>query len=45
MTKTLRTAIIGYGVVGKRRRLFIEGNNNYELLYISDIKFKNDIKS
>ena len=45
MTKTLKTAIIGYGIVGKRRKLFIERNKNYKLLYISDIKFKKTIKS
>ena len=45
MTKTLKTAIIGYGVVGKRRKLFIERNKNYKLLYISDIKFKKNIKN
>ena len=45
MTKTLKTAIIGYGIVGKRRKLFIERNKNYKLLYISDIKFKKNIKS
>jgi len=45
MTKILRTAIIGYGVVGKRRKLFIERNKNYKLLYISDIKLKKNIKN
>ena len=45
MTKTLKTAIIGYGVVGKRRKLFIERNKNYKLLYISDIKFKKNIRN
>ena len=45
MPKTLRTAIIGYGVVGKKRKLFIERNKNYKLIYISDIKFKKDVKS
>ena len=45
MIKKLKTAIIGYGVVGKKRRLFIEKNKSYELLYISDIKFKKNIKS
>ena len=45
MIKTLKTAIIGYGVVGKRRKLFIERNKNYKLLYISDIKFKKNIRN
>ena len=40
MNKALKTAIIGYGVVGKKRKLFIEQNKNYKLIYISDIKFK-----
>ena len=45
MIKILKTAIIGYGVVGKRRKMYIERNKNYKLLYISDIKFKKNIKS
>ena len=45
MTKTLKTAIIGYGVVGKRRKIYIERNKNYKLLYISDTKFKKNTKS
>ena len=45
MSKDLKTAIIGYGVVGKKRKLFIEQNKNYKLLYISDIKFKKNIKN
>ena len=44
MIKTLKTAIIGYGVVGKKRKLFIEKNKSYKLLYISDTKFKKNIK-
>ena len=44
MVKTLKTAIIGYGVVGKKRKLFIERNKNYKLLYISDTKFKKNNK-
>ncbi len=42
--KKLRTAIIGMGVVGKRRKYFIEKNNNYQIVAISDIKFKKNIK-
>jgi predicted dehydrogenase len=38
----LNTAIIGFGVVGKRRKEFIEKNKNYNLIAISDIKFKKD---
>ena len=36
----INTAIIGFGVVGKRRKFFIEKNKNYNLKYISDINFK-----
>ena len=42
--KKLRTAIIGMGVVGKRRKYFIEKNNNYQIVAVSDIKFKKNIK-
>ena len=45
INKILKTAIIGYGVVGRKRRLFIEQNKNYNLIYISDIKFKKNFKS
>ena len=44
MSKNLKTAIIGYGIVGKKRKLFIEQNKSYKLLYISDNKFKKNIK-
>ena len=40
----LSTAIIGLGVVGKRRKIFIEKNNNYKIIAISDIRFKKDFK-
>ena len=40
--KKINTAIIGFGVVGKRRKFFIEKNKNYNLKYISDITFKNN---
>ena len=40
--KKINTAIIGFGVVGKRRKRFIEINKNYNLKYISDISFKKD---
>ena len=42
--KKLLTAIIGMGVVGKRRRHFIEKNKNYKIVAVSDITFKKDIK-
>ena len=38
----LNVAIIGFGVVGKRRKDYIVKNNNYNLVAISDIKFKKD---
>ena len=40
MKKRISVAIIGCGVVGKRRKKFIEKNNNYSLNAISDIRFK-----
>ena len=40
----LRTAIIGMGVVGKRRRYFIEKNKNYQIIAVSDNTFKKDLK-
>ena len=38
--KKIREAIIGCGVVGKRRKNFITKNKNYELVAVSDICFK-----
>ena len=38
--KKINTAIIGFGVVGKRRKFFIEKNRNFNLKYISDVSFK-----
>ncbi len=35
----IKLGIAGYGVVGKKRREFIEKNKNFELVAISDIKF------
>ena len=40
----LKAAIIGMGVVGKRRKYFIEKNNNYKIIAVSDITFKKDVK-
>ena len=40
----LSTAIIGLGVVGKRRKFFIEKNSNYKIVAISDIRYKNNFK-
>ncbi len=42
--RKLKTAIIGMGVVGKRRKYFIEKNKNYRIVAVSDITFKSDIK-
>ena len=41
MNKTIRVAIIGCGVVGLRRKTFIERNRSYSLIAVSDIRFKN----
>jgi predicted dehydrogenase len=40
----ISTAIIGLGVVGKRRKYFIEKNSNYKIIAISDIRFKKNFK-
>ena len=36
----LNVAIIGFGVVGRKRREFIENNKKYNLVAVSDIIFK-----
>ena len=41
--KKIRVAIIGCGVVGSRRKNFIEKNKSYSLIAVSDIKFKKKI--
>jgi len=38
--KKIISAIIGFGVVGKRRMKFIKKNKFYDLISISDIRFK-----
>ena len=38
----INVAIIGLGVVGKKRREFIEKNRNYNLVATSDVLFKKD---
>jgi predicted dehydrogenase len=40
----ISTAIIGLGVVGKRRKYFIEKNSHYKIVAISDIRFKKNFK-
>ena len=42
--KKINVAIVGLGVVGKRRKEFIEKNKNYNLIAISDSRFKKDFK-
>ena len=42
--KKLKTAIVGLGVVGRLRKDWIEKNNNYKIIAISDTRFKNDFK-
>ena len=42
--KKLRVGIAGYGVVGKRRREFIDKNINLKTVAVSDIIFKKDGK-
>ena len=38
----LRVGVIGYGVVGQRRRFFIDKNPNLETVAICDVRFKKD---
>ena len=40
--KIYKVGIIGYGVVGKRRREFIDFNPNLQTLYVSDVNFQGD---
>ena len=40
--KKLSVGIIGYGIVGKRRKAFIDRNKYFETKFISDICFKNN---
>ena len=35
----LRVGIIGYGVVGKKRRVYIDDNPHFETICVSDICF------
>ena len=39
MAKIIRTAIAGYGVVGKKRHFFLKKNKSYEVVAICDRKF------
>ena len=38
----LKVGIVGYGVVGQRRRLFIDMNSNLETVAVCDVRFKKD---
>ena len=40
--KIISVGIIGYGLVGKRRREFIEKNKSFNLIAVSDVTFKNN---
>ena len=42
--KKLNAAIVGMGIVGKRRRYYIEKNKNYNLIAVSDIMFAKNKK-
>lgn len=42
MDKVLRVAIIGYGVVGKRRRLYIDKHPQMKTVAVCDVRFKPD---
>lgn len=42
MSKILKVGIIGYGVVGKRRRLFIDKHPNMQTVAVCDVRFKSD---
>tara|TARA_A100001015_G_C15005730_1_gene720570 strand:- start:146 stop:1162 length:1017 start_codon:yes stop_codon:yes gene_type:complete len=39
----INVGIIGFGVVGKRRQIYIVKNKNYILKCVSDIRFKKDL--
>ncbi len=38
----LKSGIAGYGVVGQKRRMYIDENQSLELIAVSDIKFTED---
>lgn len=40
--KKIRVAIVGLGVVGVKRKLFLSKNKKYLIKYVSDIKFKKE---
>ena len=42
--KKINVGIIGFGVVGQRRKKFIINNRNYNLISISDVRFSKNFK-
>ena len=40
--KKLKVGIVGYGIVGQRRRFFIDKNSNLETVAVCDVRFKKD---
>jgi len=42
--KKINVGIIGFGVVGQRRKKFIIDNRNYNLISISDVRFSKNFK-
>ena len=42
MTKTIRTGIAGFGVIGQRRKLFADQNPAYDVVAVCDIKYDTD---
>ncbi len=42
MKKKLKVGIAGYGVVGKKRRAFIDANLNFVTVAVSDVNFEKD---
>ena len=43
MQKTIKVGIAGFGVVGQKRKKFIDHNPHMEVVAICDIRFKNDL--
>ena len=44
MKKILRVGIAGFGIVGKRRKFYIDKNPKFKVIAISDISFKKTIE-
>ena len=43
--KKINVAIIGFGLVGNRRKKYISQNKRFNLKFISDTRFSRDFKS